>query len=149
VPDAIAITIRPAQANDAKTIKAMVSREHLDPTSLKWQNFMVAEHNGQIVGIGQIKRYRDCNELGSLVTVQQYRGQGIAAQIIHALEAQVEPPLYLLCRSTLERFYGGFGYKRIDWQDAPTPLKLKLLPTFLFRLFGIRILVMVTRRLHG
>ena len=143
MPDAIAITIRPAQANDAKTIKAMVSREHLDPTSLKWQNFVVAEHEGQIVGIGQIKRYRDCNELGSLVTVPQYRGQGVAARIIHALEAQVEPPLYLLCASKMEQFYCGFGYETIGWKDAPTTLKLKLLPTFLFRLFGIRVLVMV------
>jgi amino-acid N-acetyltransferase len=110
VPDTIDITIRPAQVSDESAIKALIRREKLDPTSLKWQNFLIAEHKGQIVGIGQVKRYRDCNELGSLVTEPEYRGKGVAAQLIAALEAQVGLPLYLLCVSKMESYYQQFGY---------------------------------------
>lgn len=136
------LKIRPALAQDENTIKQMVYKEQLDPTSLKWQNFLVAEVEGRIVSIGQIKRYPKCNELGSLVTLREYRGQGIAAQLIQALEAQAGFPLYLLCASKMEAYYQRFGYQTIAWWDAPAFLKLKLSPTLLFRLFGIRVLVM-------
>lgn len=142
MPDTIDITIRPAQASDEATIKAMIRREKLDPTSLDWRNFLIAEHNGQMAGIGQVKRYWGCNELGSLVTEPEYRGQGIAGQLITALEAQAGLPLYLLCVSKLESFYQQFGYQTISWWDAPTVLRLKLAGAFTFRLFGIRVLVM-------
>jgi amino-acid N-acetyltransferase len=152
VPDTIDITMRPAQATDAATIKALIWREHLDPTSLKWQNFLIAECEGQIAGIGQIKRYPSCNELGSLVTQHQYRGRGIAAKLIAALEAQAGLPLYLLCASKMEAYYQRFGYQTISWWAAPAVLRLKLAPTFLFRIFGIRMLVMLKQdkpRGHG
>jgi N-acetylglutamate synthase-like GNAT family acetyltransferase len=142
VPDTIDIFIRPAQQSDEANIKAMIRREQLDPTSLKWSNFLVAECNGEIVGIGQIKRYPGCNELGSLVTLPEYRNKGIASRLIAELEAQAGFPLYLLCASGLESYYQRFGYQRISWWDAPRFLKLKVAPTILFRLFGIRILVM-------
>jgi N-acetylglutamate synthase-like GNAT family acetyltransferase len=142
VPDTIDITIRPAQAVDEPTIKAMIRREKLDLTSLNWHNFLIAEHEGQLVGIGQVKRYWRCNELGSLVTEPEYRSKGVAAQLINALEAQAGLPLYLLCVSRLESFYQQFGYQTISWWDAPTVLKLKLAGAFTFRLFGVRVLAM-------
>lgn len=120
----------------------MIRRAHLDPTSLKWQNFLVAEHDGDIVGIGQVKPYPGCEELGSLVTKRDYRGQGVGEQMIAALEARAGRPLYLLCASKMESYYQRFGYETISWWDAPSFLKLKLSPTLILRLFGIRVLVM-------
>lgn len=135
-------SVRPAQAADQATIRAMIRRERLDPTSLKWPNFLVAEHAGQIIGIGQVKRYPGCNELGSLVTLREYRGQGVAAQIIAALEEQAGRPLYLLCLAKMQPYYERFGYEVISWWAAPAFLKLKLSPTLLFRLFGVRVVIM-------
>lgn len=134
--------IRPATAADAKTIRQMVWQEHLDPTSLKWENFLVAEHEGNIVAIGQIKQYPGCEELGSLITDEAYRGLGLGGQVIAALEARAGRPLYLLCAAKMERFYQRFGYETITWWQAPTFLKLKLAPTIVFVPFGIRVLVM-------
>ncbi len=134
--------IRAAAASDQATIRRLIRQEHLDPSTTHWQRFLVAEVDGQIVSIGQVKEYPGCQELGSLVTLPAYRGQGIAAAVIAALEARAGRPLYLLCRDRMEPYYTPFGYHTIGWRDAPKALKLKLLPTFLFRVFGVRVLVM-------
>jgi amino-acid N-acetyltransferase len=125
----------------------MVLREGLDPTTLKWPNFLVAEMEVEpgapvIVGVGQIKPYPNAPELGSLAVLPEYRGQGIAADLIAALEARAPRPLYLLCQNRMEAYYGRFGYRRIAFAEAPRPLKLKLLPAFAFRLFGVQVIVM-------
>ena len=138
----IELSIRPAVAADHPIIKQMVRRERLDPTSLKWQNFLIAEHAGQIVGIGQIKRYPGCNELGSLITNRRYRGKRVAARLIAALEDQAGFPLYLLCAGKMEPYYQRFGYQTIGWHAAPPFLMLKTFPALLLRLFGIQIRVM-------
>ena len=136
------VVIREAKAQDEATIKAMIRKEHLDPTSLKWENFLVAEEGGRIISIGQIKRYGDCEELGSLVTLPEYRGRSLAAQIITELEARAGRPLYLVCQDRMEGYYQRFGYQRIRYRQAPSTLKLKLLIPLTFRIFGIRIIVM-------
>lgn len=134
--------IRPATAEDQTTIRRMVRDANLDTTTLKWQNFLVAEQEGQIIGIGQIKPYRDCQELGSLVVARAYRNSGVGGALIAALEARAGRPLYLLCASHMQPYYERFGYTVIRWRDAPGTLKLKLAAAALFRIFGVRVLVM-------
>ena len=135
--------IRPATETDATTIKRMIRKARLDPTSLKWQHFLLAEDGAQkIIGIGQVKPYPGCEELGSLVVLPDYREQGIGGALIEALEARAGRPLYLLCLSTMGPYYQRFGYQRISWWAAPWFLKLKLSPALLFRLFGMRVFVM-------
>ncbi len=136
------IQIRSATAADDAAIKQLIREARLDPTSLKWQNFLIAEFGGKIAGIGQIKHYPGCEELGSLVTVREMRGKGVGSKLIAALEARAGRPLYLLCVDKMEPYYQRFGYETISWWEAPWFLKLKLSPTLLFRLFGIRVLVM-------
>ncbi len=135
-------TIRAATAEDQATIRRLIRQEQLDPTSTHWSRFLVAEVGGQIVGIGQVKEYPGCQELGSLITLREYRGLGIAAALIAALEARARRPVYLLCASKMEPYYQRFGYQTIGWKDAPTALKVKLAPTTVLRLFGVRVLVM-------
>lgn len=134
--------IREAVEHDKVTIRRLIRQENLDPTSLDWRHFLVAEMDGQIAGMGQVKQYLGCQELGSLVTLPEYRGRGIAAALIHALEARAGRPLYLLCQDKMEPYYSRFGYQTIQWWEAPTMLKVKLAASWLFRLFGIRVLVM-------
>lgn len=144
------LTIRPAAAADAAQIKRMIRAERLDPTSLDWRHFLVAEvpaegGSAAIIGIGQVKEYPGCLELGSLVVLPEYRGQGIAAALIKALEARGGRPLYLLCRSEMEGFYQRFGYQTISFWQAPLVLKLKLLPAPLAAFAGIHARVMCKR----
>jgi N-acetylglutamate synthase-like GNAT family acetyltransferase len=135
-------TIRAATAADESTIRSMINRAQLDPSSVHWENFLIAETTSEIIGIGQLKPYRDCTELGSLVTLRAYRGKGVAAAIIAALEAKATFPLYLICRDIMEAYYQQFGYKRISWQESPLTLKTKLSLTWPFRVFGIRVIAM-------
>jgi N-acetylglutamate synthase-like GNAT family acetyltransferase len=134
--------IRPALEADAPIIHQMIRNAQLDPTSLDWHNFLVAEVDRQIVGIGQIKPYRDCQELGSLVVRREHRNRGIASALIEALEARAGRPLYLVCQLKMEPYYLRFGYKRVPFLQVPPTIRLKLAAAFAFRLFGIKVIAM-------
>jgi amino-acid N-acetyltransferase len=137
------VEIRPATADDRALIRQMVLGARLDPTSLNWRHFLVAERDQQPVGIGQVKQLPGCRELGSLVVAKEYRRQGIARQIITALEAKNGLPLYLLCEARLGPFYEQFGYQRVGWWSLPLVLRAKLTPAYLLRLFGIPVWAMI------
>ncbi len=141
------INIRPATAEDDAAIKHMIRDEQLDPTTLKWQNFLVAVDDaadGQIVGIGQIKVLRGAHELGSLVVLKEYRGRGIAADLIRALQARAPRPLYLLCETKMRDYYAKFGFQPLSFWGAPLIMKGKwLLPSALFFFAGYRFALMV------
>jgi len=141
-PDAKTRNIRPATAADDTTIRRMVRAARLDPTSLHWRNFLVAEQDGKLIGVGQIKPHPGCQELGSLVVLPAYRGQGVADALIAGLEVRAGRPLYLFCQDNMTAYYGRFGYQLIRYWDAPWFLKLKMLIPLAFRLFGVRIVIM-------
>lgn len=137
------IQIRPAIAADQDTIRHIVRVAELPPYSLRWQQFLVAEQSGQVIGVGQIRRHGKVNELGSLAVLPDHRGQGVGAQLIAALEAKAGMPLYLFCRDNRESYYQRFGYRRIRFPEAPGSLKLMALGGFTVpRLFGFRIRLM-------
>jgi N-acetylglutamate synthase-like GNAT family acetyltransferase len=137
------ITIRRAAAADQIAIRQMIRYARLDPLDVRWPNFMVAETDGQIIGIGQIRPYPGCPELGSIVTRRQYRGQGIAAAIIETLLAERTGAVYLECARRMVSYYVRFGFEEIPWHQAPMPLKFKsCVGNTVGRLLGFRIAVM-------
>ncbi|MCC6904382.1 MAG: GNAT family N-acetyltransferase [Anaerolineae bacterium] len=145
------ISIRAATGADQPIISAMVSEARLDPTSLNWPQFMVAEQGGQVIGIGQIRPHRDGPELGSLVVLPEWRGQGIAARLIEALLARQPGVVYLECANHMAEYYTRFGFREISWRQAPLALRFKSgMANTIIRLRGIRNhRVVVMRRLHG
>jgi N-acetylglutamate synthase-like GNAT family acetyltransferase len=139
--------IRPARADEAATIRSMIRAERLDPFNVHWENFLVAEANGRIIGIGQIKPYPGARELGSLVVAADQRKSGVGAAIIEALIAREgahgASPLYLFCLAFREPYYGKFGFRSVTADDLPPALKSKYaLGKFLTRLFRQRLIVM-------
>jgi N-acetylglutamate synthase-like GNAT family acetyltransferase len=138
------VSIRRATADDQELIRQMVRDENLDPTALNWPNFHIAEHGGQIVGIGQIRPYPRCRELGSLVVKQEYRQQGVGALLVRSLLEQETGDVYLECLHHNETYYARFGFVRLAWWRVPMPLKLKvLLGNLIGRpLMGIRVVAM-------
>ena len=64
------------------------------------------------------------------------------ANVTVRLEARAGRPLYLLCQRGMAPYYARFGYEIIGFRQAPGILRLKLMPTLLFRLFGVRIMLM-------
>ncbi len=136
-------TIRSAQAGDEATIKALIRGERLDPFNVHWQNFLVAEEAGRIIGVGQVKPYHSGRELGSLVVVPERRQTGVAGTIINALLARESGPLLLFCLAFREPFYAKFGFCRVGLADIPGEFKLKYaLGAGFTRLVGQRVIVM-------
>jgi N-acetylglutamate synthase-like GNAT family acetyltransferase len=114
------IKIRPATEVDQPTITAMIRTADINPMGLDWRRFLVAEEQGQIVGIGQIKPHGDgSRELASIAVSPDRQHQGIATRLIEALVASESGPLYLMCRQQLEGFYSRFGFNRLTGDQMP------------------------------
>jgi amino-acid N-acetyltransferase len=141
-PSTDGLTLRPATANDMPVIKRLVRSEGLDPTQLRWSNFLIAEMDGVVAGIGQIRQHRNCRELGSLVVTGDYRRRGVATALMRALEARAGRPLYLLCAHPKQSFYERFGFHVIGYCETPGVLRLKRTVGLLGRLMGVRVLAM-------
>jgi len=113
--------LRPATQADQKTIEQIIHAANINPMSLDWHRFIVAEDDGRIVGIGQIKPHGDSSrELASIAVIPERQGQGIGGEITRTLVASANGPLYLTCRQPLETYYTRFGFRRID-PDEMTP----------------------------
>ncbi len=135
--------IRRARADDQATIRALVHGEHLDPMTLDWPNFLVAEGDGgRVVGIGQIKPLRGARELGSLVVVADWRERGVGAALIHALMADEPGPLFLVCRERRVPYYRKFGFREIGLGETQGALRVKAALMRAAGLVGLRGAVM-------
>ncbi len=137
-------TIRPARSDEQKVIRSMIRAEQLDPMNVHWENFLVAEEDNRIVGIGQVKPYPGARELGSLVVVNRKREQGVGAAIINALiDREKGGTLYLFCLQFREPYYSKFGFKRAYLKDLPRSLKFKYsMGWFFTRLFRYKLIAM-------
>jgi N-acetylglutamate synthase-like GNAT family acetyltransferase len=98
-------------------------RGDFNRVNLKPVCFVVAEENGQVIGIGQIKRHRDgAAELASLVVAAERRGQGVGSAIVRALLARHTGVLYLFCLAELEGYYARFGFSKVERSALPRSL---------------------------
>jgi N-acetylglutamate synthase-like GNAT family acetyltransferase len=117
------VVIRPATAADQATISAMVRDARLNPLRLHWRDFLIAEDERRIVGIGQVRPHGDgSRELSSLVVARACRGTGVGSQIVRALLARERGPIYLFCREQLSPFYARFGFHIAERQTLPRAL---------------------------
>ena len=118
------ITIRPARPDEQATIKRIVRAARINPMNLDWRRFLVADEDGRIVAIGQVKPHGDgSRELASIATIPSHQRRGMAAQVIRALIAREQGELVLVCQATLEPFYARFGFRRIARDEMPSYFK--------------------------
>ena len=139
------VTIRPATEADQPTIRRLIKEANLNRMSLHWPNFVVAEEDGAIVGLGQVKAHQDrSRELASIAVVPARQGQGVGRALIERLLAR-EPGvvLHLTCRRELLGYYERFGFRRLERAEYP-PYFRRLIPlvNVVVRLLGTRIVVM-------
>lgn len=134
------ITIRPARQEDQETIISFIRQAKLNPRNLHWQNFLVAEKDGKIVGIRQVKVYsRGTREVASGFVLPQYRRQGISAQLMKALLARETGPLYTMVNEKRSSYYEQFGFRRVEVSQLPSDFRKEYrigrIVTTLFSLF--------------
>lgn len=118
--------IRPASAQDIKSIRMLVWSAKLDPTQLRWQQFWVIECDGNLLACGQLRNFAGAQELGSLVVAKDWRDRGLGSYLTKYLIQQATEPLYLECLGQrLASFYTGFGFREVSVQELPQSLKFK------------------------
>ena len=114
-------TLRPAHETESDAIKDLIHAVGINPMGLDWKRFIVAvDAEDQIIATGQIKPHgRDIHELASIAVVPEYRGHGLAREIIEYLLKDSPRPLYLTCISTLEPLYQKFGFFSVSYEEMP------------------------------
>jgi len=113
------ITFRPAAAQDAAAIKALIRMTRINPMGLDWSRFLIASAaDGRLAACGQVKPHGDgTRELASVAVHPDWRGQGLAREVITRLLVGAKRPVYLTCRSDLEPFYVKFGFRSLETRE--------------------------------
>ena len=141
------MVFRPATADDAADIKALIRLVRINPMDLDWRRFLLASSpDGTLAACAQVKPHADGTlELASLAVRPAWRGRGLARRLVEQLLSQSPRPLYLTCRSGLESFYEKFGFRSLA-ADELTPYfrRLQKLASAMMGLFrdGESLLVM-------
>ena len=120
------ITLRPANQDDEKNIKALIRRVGINPMDLDWERFIVAEdpEAGEFVGCGQIKPHKDgALELASLAVMPERQSAGVGSLLVNALLARAPGELYLMCRKSMTPYYRRFGFEEIGLETMPRSFK--------------------------
>ncbi len=141
----MSLTIRAATEDDQPKIRRLIKEVHLPRMNLQWANFVVAEEDHEVVGMGQVKSHGDgSRELASIAVVPGRQDQGIGSAIIQALLSRERGVvLHLSCRRELEGYYERFGFKRLESAAYPPYFRrTTLLISRITRFFGLHLLVM-------
>jgi len=139
------LTIRPATENDQPAIRRLIAEVRLPGMNLQWPNFLVAEEDGEMVGMGQVKSHGDgSRELASIAVVPKRQGEGVGTTVIKALLArEAGVVLHLSCRRELEGYYEPFGFRRIEPAAYPPYFRRTTrMADLITRFFGIHLIVM-------
>ena len=114
------ISIRPAVDSDQSTIVEFIHQAKINPRNLHWEHFLIAEEDGKIVGIRQVKIHKQgTREVASGFVLPEYRRQGISAQLMNAILAKESGPLYLMCRDRRTYYYEPFGFRQLEVNELP------------------------------
>jgi N-acetylglutamate synthase-like GNAT family acetyltransferase len=116
----MAFNIRPARQEDQETIVSFIRQAKINPRNLDWQNFLVAEENGQIIGIRQVKVYpQGTREIASGFVLPEYRRRGVSARLMEELFARETGPLYTMVDEKWAPYYEQFGFQRVPKSQLP------------------------------
>ena len=98
----------------------MVRRARLNPANLDWRRFVIAERDGHAVGVAQLRRHSDgAIELASLIVEPDVRGHGIAGQMVDALLAEEQAPVYTLIDRRFAEHFTRWGFAPVDPSRLP------------------------------
>jgi N-acetylglutamate synthase-like GNAT family acetyltransferase len=123
----MSIFIRPAVQADQPEIQALIRKAHLNPRDLHWQNFMIAEHSGRIVGLRQVKLHRNgTREVASGYVLPEFRHQGLSTRLMNTVLEANQTPLYLMCNRKWIPYYERFGFSMVDDKTLPADFAREL-----------------------
>jgi amino-acid N-acetyltransferase len=123
------IQLRDANADDLSAVCSLLTAAHLPLDGVEEQfgaAYVIAETDGEIVGVEGVERYGDAGLLRSAAVAQAWRGRGIGEQLTRERLAyarrQGMREVWLLT-TTASDFFPRFGFERVTRDEAPAPLQ--------------------------
>lgn len=120
------VMVRVAAEADGPAIVALIrSAPRMNPTGLRWPNFVVAERGGRLVGAAQLRPSgAGVAELGSLVVEPAERGRGLAGRLIAAALARADGRVLVVTAAGNARHYEPWAFRPVAPWRAPAPVAL-------------------------
>jgi len=121
--------IRRASASDLRAVESLLSASGLPTAGVAelLDGFLVAEHDGTIVGVVGVEDC--CREYGllrSTAVAAEWRGHGVGRHLVERAIAEAEArgtkALYLLTM-TAERYFPSFGFVETSRDEVPAEVK--------------------------
>ncbi|HVE77570.1 MAG TPA: arsenic resistance N-acetyltransferase ArsN2 [Gemmatimonadaceae bacterium] len=120
--------LRPATAADLPAVERLLIANNLPTAGVAdaLHDFLVAESEEEIVGVGGLEVCCDNALLRSVAVDERWRGRGLGRAVVSGLIADAEArglnALYLLT-TTAERYFPSFGFAPTTREAVPAPVK--------------------------
>ena len=120
--------IRPATADDLSRVEALLVASSLptDGVAAALGSFLVAEHDGSIVGVVGIEQCCGYGLLRSTAVAAAWRSRGLGRRLVEraiaGAESQGLHALYLLT-TTAERYFPSFGFAVTTRDEVPEAVR--------------------------
>lgn len=121
-------TVRPAAAADLAAVERLLtaSKLPLDGVREALPTFVVAEADGDIVGVAGLEVCCDNALLRSVAVADAWRSRGLGRTLVTRVLADAESrglrALYLLT-TTAERYFPSFGFQQIARDEVPEDIR--------------------------
>lgn len=109
------LTIRGAEQRDSKDILEIIKILDLSYPSQTLDDFWVAEKDGKIAGIANLKEFDDFLFLSSVGTKEEFQRQGISSALLNNILSGAGKCVYLY--TVIPKFFEKLGFRRA----APLP----------------------------
>lgn len=121
-------TIRRAVQQDLPSVEQLLVASKLPTAGVaeSLDGFLVAEHDGALVGVVGVEECCEYGLLRSTAVAPAWRGRGLGRQLVQRAIAQSESKgvraLYLLT-TTAEHYFPSFGFSPTTRDLVPTPVR--------------------------
>ena len=123
-----AATLRPARPDDLPRIEALLRASDLplDGVAEALPTFVVAEHDGRLVGVAGLECCRENALLRSVAVDPEWRSRGLGRQLVTRVISEAEArgirALYLLTM-TAEHYFPSFGFEKVSRDAVPADVR--------------------------
>ena len=120
--------LRSARSDDLAAIERLLVASQLPTTGVAdaLEGFIVAEHDGKVVGVIGLERCSEYALLRSAAVDASWRGRGLGRELVHRIIAEAETrgvrALYLLT-ATAEHYFPSFGFQPTSRDEVPDPVR--------------------------
>ena len=123
-----AAQIRPAATSDLPRVEMLLTASQLPLTGVReaLADFVVAEADGEIVGVDGLELCCDDALLRSVAVAPEWRSKGLGRALVTRAVAEAEArgirALYLLT-TTAEHYFPSLGFQRVGRDEVPAEVK--------------------------